>query len=108
GQLHLDVLGLAAVTAGMAAQLSGRRVWGAFGWATVALSKWNLSICAPWFWLSGTRSWGERARSAGILATVFVALAVAAYLPLWRGPETLLAPARALQAQTLVPGGSVV
>jgi hypothetical protein len=108
GQLHLDILGLVAVTAGLIAQLRGRRALGALGWAVATLSKWNLGVCAPWFWLSGASTWGKRAKSAALMGAVFGGLAVASYVPLWRGPETILAPVRALRAQTLVPGGSIV
>src|ERR1700733_305869 len=108
GQLHLDLLGLVAITAGLVAQLRGRRVWGAFGWALAALSKLNLSIAAPWFLLSGANTFKQRLKSAGIMAGVLLVVTVCAYLPVWRGPETVRAPLRALSAQTLVPGGSCV
>jgi hypothetical protein len=108
GQLHLDILGLVAVTAGICAQLRGRRALGALGWALASLSKWNLGVCAPWFWLSGAETWAKRVRSAALMGVVVLGVAVAAYLPLWRGPETIAAPVRALRAQTLVPGGSIV
>ncbi len=108
GQLHLDILGLVAVTGGLVAQLRGRRALGALGWAFATLSKWNLGVSAPWFWLSGAPTWGKRARSAALMGAVLLGLAVVAYLPVWRGPETLTAPVRALRAQTLVPGGSIV
>jgi hypothetical protein len=108
GQLHLDLLGLVAVTAGIVAQSQGRRVLGPIGWAIATLSKWNLSIAAPWFWLFRVQTLAQRSKSAARMAVVLLVLAVVAYIPVWRGPATLSAPVRALLAQTLVPGGSVV
>jgi hypothetical protein len=97
-----------AITAGMLAQATGPRVWGAVGWASATLFKWNDVIAAPWFWLAGARSWWERLKSLGLMALVLVALSVTAYLPFWRGSETVQEPFRKLFSQTLVPGGSVV
>jgi hypothetical protein len=108
GQLHLDLLGAMAITAGLIAQSTGPRIWGAVGWAGATLCKWNDVITAPWFWLAGARTWGQRLKSLGLMAVVLVALSVAAYLPFWRGTETVLEPFRAMTSQTLVPGGSVV
>ena len=108
GQLHLDLLGALAITAGLIAQSKGRRLWGALGWASATLFKWNEVLAAPWFWLAGAPSWGQRLKSLLLLASVLAGLTAVAYLPFWRGPETLREPLRALFVQTVVPAGSVV
>ncbi len=108
GQLHLDLMGALAITAGLIAQSTGPRVWGAMGWAAATLCKWNDVLAAPWFWLAGAPRWGQRIKSLGLMATVLLVTATAAYLPFWRGSETVRQPLRALLLQTLVPGGSIV
>jgi hypothetical protein len=108
GQLHLDLLGLLAITAGLLNQSTGRRVWGAAGWAFASLCKWNDLITAPWFWLAGTRTLGQRLKSAGLLAVVLAAMSAAAFAPFLRSPASLRQSFQALFAKTVVPGGTVV
>jgi hypothetical protein len=108
GQLHLDLLGALALTAGLILQSTAGRLWGAMGWAAATLLKWNDVLAGPWFWLAGAPRWGQRLKSLALMAVVLVGMTAAAYLPFWRGAETVREPFRALFVQTLVPGGSVV
>jgi hypothetical protein len=108
GQLHLDLIGLLAITAGLLSQSTGRREWGAVGWATASLTKWNDLITAPWFWLAGTHTLWQRLKSAAILAAVLAAMSIAAFAPLVRSPVSLRQSFQALFAKTVVPGGTVV
>ena len=108
GQLHLDLLGVLAITAGLIAQSRGPRLWGAMGWAAATLCKWNDVLAGPWFWLAGAPRWGQRLKSLVLMGIVLVGMTVAAYLPFWRDAETLRVPFRALFDQTVVPAGSLV
>ena len=83
GQLHLDVLGLVAVTAGVVAQSKGRPgLGGAIGGHCHLLKRMEPQCVAPWFWLSGTANLRQRLKAPGWGAVIWVLLGVAAYLPL--------------------------
>lgn len=105
GQLHTDLLGLVAVTAGIFLQSKGKpkSAWAMLGVAVLA--KYTFLLAAPWFWLSGARSARERALRLPAIAAMIGALAVAFFAPFWRGLATLTAPAHALAAGN--PGGTL-
>jgi hypothetical protein len=117
GQLHADMLGVAAVVAGVALAMGGRQrssrvVWwgpsstGTLLYAVAVLGKYTYLFAAPWFWLFGARS--RRARIFRLLqmAAVLLGVGVILYAPFWRGLPTLTRPVRELGA--MIPGGSIV
>jgi hypothetical protein len=108
GQLHPDLLGVVLLTAGLLASRRSPGIGGATGWALATLSKLNLGLTFPWFWLVRTGTWARRATRAGLLALCLLAAAALAYAPFWRGPETLAGQLRSLRSSTLVPGGTLV
>ena len=62
GQLHADLLGLVAITAGVVLHRAGK-VRASFGlYAAALLGKYSFAPAGLWFWLSGASSAGERAR----------------------------------------------
>jgi hypothetical protein len=108
GQLHPDLLGALFLTAGL---LLGRRapgIGGAAAWALATLSKLNMALSLPWFWLVGTGGWTRRVGRAALLAGCLLVASALVYAPFWRGPETVLGQLRALRSGTLVPGGTLV
>jgi hypothetical protein len=108
GQLHPDLLGVIAITAGLLLRRRAPGLGGSSAWALATLCKWNLGFTLPWFWLSGTRNQAQRLWRAALLALSLLGMGAVFYAPFWRGPETLFSPLRALAANTMVPGGSVV
>ena len=96
GQLHADLLGLVAITAGVVLHRAGK-VRAGFGlFAAALLGKYSFAPAGLWFWLSGASSAGERARRLATMAAIFVAAAFAFYLPFWKGPNTIAVPLRTL------------
>ena len=115
GQLHADLLGVAAVTAGIVLQRdfgsSGTRslarspiAWAL--WAVAALGKYTFVFTGLWFWLVGARSARDRVWRPAAMAAALVVLGIAAYAPFWHGTATLTEPVRALSRMN--PGGSIV
>jgi hypothetical protein len=111
GQLHADVLGLAAVVAGIVLTLGGRPGRPAAtraGWllyALAVLGKYSFAFAGFWFWLYGARTARERLLRLPAMAGVILAAGVLFYAPFWRGPATLTEPLRALSGMN--PGGSI-
>jgi hypothetical protein len=105
GQLHTDLLGLVAVTAGILLQTEGRTKtgWGLYGLAV--LGKYSFAFTGFWFWLFGAAILRQRLLRLPAMAGVLVALAVACYAPFWHGPATLTEPFHALAGMN--PGGSI-
>jgi hypothetical protein len=136
GQLHADLLGMAAVAAGMVFALRGRLPTGWLLYALAVLGKYTYAFAWPWFWLVGAEREGgrreregartgeegdrgrgdghgpghgaRRSRAVRLVAMGLVVLAVGAlvYAPFWRGMGTLIEPVRALGGMN--PGGSIV
>jgi hypothetical protein len=105
GQLHADLLGLVAITAGIVLHRSGK-VRTSFGlYAVALLGKYTFAPAGLWFWLSATPSAGQRARRIATMGAILVGMGVAFYAPFWSGPDTLLAPLRSLARMN--PGGSI-
>jgi hypothetical protein len=109
GQLHADLLGLVAVTAGIVLLGAGKLRSGFALYAAAVLGKYTFSPAGLWFWLSGDCGDARRsARLAGRLATmvaVFAVVAIALYFPFWVGPITITGPLRGLARMN--PGGSI-
>jgi hypothetical protein len=105
GQMHADLLAVAAVVAGIALHERGRFTGGLALFALGVLVKYSFAPAGLWFWLAGTRSAGERARRLGALVAIALALGGLAFAPFWRGPATLTTPVRALASMN--PGGSI-
>ncbi len=105
GQLHADLLGVVAITAGILFQQRGRLKtgWGAFSLAV--LGKYTFVVTGAWFWLAGARTWKERAVRVPLIGGIVGALGAIAFAPFWRGSATLLEPARSLSR--LNPGGTL-
>jgi hypothetical protein len=105
GQMHADLLGVAAVTA--AARLLGRgRLLG--GWvlfAVAVLGKVSFLFAAPYFWLVGARGARDRWVRVPALIGVIACLGVVSFAPFWRGPATIVEPLRSLSRMN--PGGSL-
>jgi hypothetical protein len=105
GQMHADLLGVAAITAGILFQQRGRLKsgWGAF--AVAALGKYTFGLTGLWFWLAGARTLRQRALRAPAIAGIFAALGVLSFSPFWRGEATITEPIRTLA--NMNPGGSI-
>jgi hypothetical protein len=103
GQLHGDLIGLAALALGVALHASGRVKSGAALWALAFWSKYSFLFGGLWFWLA--RSEGQRIRRAATMAAIAGGVGVALYAPFWRGWETITKPLVALG--TMNPGGSL-
>ena len=108
GQLHPDLLGALLVTVGLMLARRSRAVGAGLAWSLATVAKLNFGLAAPWFLLSGTRSWPERMRRTLVLALTLVATATVLYIPFWRGPETVLGQLQGLRTNTFVPGGTLV
>jgi hypothetical protein len=105
GQLHADLLGLVAITAGIVLQRRGgvMRAQCCYGFAT--LGKYSFAFTGFWFWLFGAKTAGQRALRIPALAAVLVGLALLFFAPFWRGPATVIEPIRTLAGMN--PGGSI-
>jgi hypothetical protein len=106
GQLHADVLGLAAVVAGIVLATSGKMksAWALYAFAV--LGKYTFLFAGPWFWLLHATSVRQRVSRLAAMATILVGVGVLFYCPFWRGLATLTEPVRTLGA--INPGGSIV
>ncbi len=108
GQLHPDLLGVLLVTVGLLLARRSRTLGAAVAWSLATLAKLNFGLAAPWFLLSGTRSWPERLRRAVVLVVCLLATATVLYTPFWRGPDTVFGQLQGLRTSTFVPGGTLV
>jgi hypothetical protein len=109
GQLHTDMLGLLALTAGIVLQLRRRVAGIPLAWlsfAVAAVGKYSFLFAGPWFWLQGARSWQQRGARLPGLALALAAVAVPAFGLFWNGTRTLTEPIAALGRMN--PGGSIV
>jgi hypothetical protein len=106
GQLHADLLGVVAVTAGILLQRAGRAPGGWIAWAVATLGKYTFAFTALWFWLAKARTGRERGWTVLAMVAALVAVGVVAYAPFWHGMATLTEPIRTLGAMN--PGGSIV
>ena len=105
GQLHADLLGLVAITAGVLVQ---RRGGAKAGWACLSfavLGKYSFVFTAFWFWLFGAPTPRQRLLRIPAMAMMLVGMGALFYAPFWRGPATLIEPVRALAAMN--PGGTL-
>jgi hypothetical protein len=105
GQLHADVLGLAAIATGIALGLTGRRRTSAALYALAVLGKVSFAFTGSWFWLHGARTTRERLLRLPVIAAWLLALGILFFAPFWRGTATLTEPIRALSGMN--PGGSI-
>jgi hypothetical protein len=103
GQLHADLLGLVAITAGIVLHRSGRIRTSFALYAVALLGKYSFAPAGLWFWLSGAPR--DRRRRLATMGAILAAAAVAFYLPFWVGPVTLTVPLRTLGRMN--PGGSI-
>lgn len=106
GQMHVDLLGLMAITAALLLHMRGRVLASRSAWALAVLCKWNLGLTAVWFCLCGARTLRQSMTRAVSLVAILVLLGLILYFPVWRGTGTILVPLRALADQN--PGGSIV
>ena len=104
GQMHADLLGLSALSAGVALHLAGKTHKSAALYALAFWSKYTVVLTGMWFWLTGSK--GARLRRAAEMAAAILVAGAALYAPFWRGPETLLEPMAALGRMN--PGGTFV
>jgi hypothetical protein len=108
GQLHADVLGVAAVVAGIVLTLPGGARGRAAGWLLYALAllgKYSFALAGVWFWLIDAHTTAQRLRRLTALACVVLCLAVLFFAPFWHGTATVTEPLRALASMN--PGGSI-
>jgi hypothetical protein len=105
GQLHTDLLGVVAVTAGILLQTGGRPRAGWVLYGLAVLGKYTFVFDGLWFWLCGATTLRQRLLRLPVLAATVLGLAVLAFAPFWRGPATLTEPIRALAGMN--PGGSI-
>ena len=105
GQLHADLLGVVAITAGIVLQQRGRlgSAWSAF--ALAVLGKYSFALTGFWFWLAGTRTPKQRALRIPAIAAIVGAMGALFFAPFWRGSAALTEPARALSSMN--PGGTL-
>jgi hypothetical protein len=103
GQLHTDLLGVLALTVGIALHLGGRVKAGAALWGVALWSKYSFVFAGLWFCWS--RSVGQRLRRAAAMAAIACSVGAVLYAPFWRGWDTLTRPMVTLGAMN--PGGSV-
>jgi hypothetical protein len=105
GQLHADLLGLVAITAGLLLHRASK-VRASFGlYAVALLVKYSFAPAGLWFWLSGAAAAGEWRRRLAWMVAILAATGVALYAPFWRGPRTLTVPLQTLGHMN--PGGSI-
>jgi hypothetical protein len=105
GQLHADLLGLAAVACGVVLGLAGRARTSAALYALAVLGKYSFAFAGSWFWLQGARTARERLVRLPVIVASLLALGVVSFAPFWRGMATLTEPIRALSGMN--PGGSI-
>jgi hypothetical protein len=105
GQLHADLLGLAAVTAGIVLHRAGKVRTGFALYAAALLGKYSFAPAGLWFWLSGAPSARPRALRLAAMGAIVALVGAAFYAPFWRGPDTIATPLRALGRMN--PGGSI-
>ena len=105
GQLHADVLGLAAVVCGIVLGLRGRARASAVLYALAVLGKYSFAFAGSWFWLHDARTPRERLLRFPIIAACLLAVGVVFFAPFWHGVATLTEPIRALSGMN--PGGSI-
>jgi hypothetical protein len=106
GQLHADVLGLAAMAAGIVLATSdrARTAWALYAFAV--LGKYTFLFTGPWFWLLRATGLRQRLSRLAAMAAILLGVGVLFYAPFWRGPATLTEPIRTLGS--INPGGSIV
>jgi hypothetical protein len=105
GQLHADMLGLAAVVIGIVLAAAGRTRGSFVAYAVAVLGKYSFAFAGPWFWLSGASTARQRWLRLPVMAAVLLGLAILFFAPFWRGPATVTEPIRALASMN--PGGSI-
>jgi len=94
-----------AITAGIVLHRGGKVRASYALYAAALLGKYSFAPAGLWFWLSGGPSPGQRARRLLALVAIVLGVAVAVYLPFWRGPGTVIVPLQALGRMN--PGGSI-
>jgi len=108
GQLHADLLGVAAVVAGIVLTVPGAARGRAAGWllyAVALLGKYSFAFAGFWFWLIGARTPRQRLVRLAAMAGALLGVGVLFFAPFWRGPATVTEPLRALASMN--PGGSI-
>jgi hypothetical protein len=106
GQLHTDMLGLVAITAGIVLQLRGKHLRGWVAYSVAAVGKYSFVFTGLWFWLFGAQTARDRGVRAFALAGFVLGVGALSFFPFWQGPKTLTEPIRALSSMN--PGGSIV
>jgi hypothetical protein len=106
GQLHTDMLGLVAVTAGILLQERGHVGRGWVAYAVAALGKYSFLFTGVWFWLFGATTLRQRVLRVPAILGVLLAVGALSFSVFWQGPRTLTDPVRALAGMN--PGGSIV
>jgi hypothetical protein len=105
GQLHADVLGLAAIVVGIALTRDGRVKAGWIFYALAVLGKYTFAFAGPWFWLFRASGARQRLLRLAAMGATLVGLGAVLYSPFWHGFATLTEPVRALGGMN--PGGSI-
>src|SRR5579859_3237781 len=105
GQLHADLLGLAAVVGGMLLAWAGRARGSWVAYAAAVFGKYSFAFTGFWFWLAGARTPRDRLVRLPAMAAVIALVGVVVFAPFWRGTATITEPLRALAGMN--PGGSI-
>ena len=105
GQLHTDLLGVIAVTAGILLQKGGRAKTGWLLYGLAVLGKYSFAFTGVWFWLFGATTLRQRLLRLPAMAAVVLVLSIFCFAPFWRGPSTVTEPIHALAGMN--PGGSI-
>jgi hypothetical protein len=105
GQLHADLLGVVAITAGILFQQRGQLKTGWSAFSLAVLGKYTFLVTGAWFWLAGTRTWKQRALRVPTMIAIAGLFGAISFAPFWRGTATLLEPVRTLSR--LNPGGTL-
>jgi hypothetical protein len=105
GQLHIDMLALAATVAGVVFLRQGRLLTGWAAYCTAVLCKYSFGVTGFWFWLYGASTTRQRVLRPWILGAMLMAFGAVAFAPFAEGPATALEPLHTIGR--LNPGGSI-
>jgi hypothetical protein len=105
GQMHADLLGLVALTLGVALHLGEKVAASAVLYAAACWGKYSAVVAGTWFVDAGATTAQERLRRSVLNAGALAGVGVVLYAPFWHGTATITTPLDALAHMN--PGGSI-